>query len=395
MKRRVFCSVFFIAILLGSKQCLAINSGAMNQSISGISLDKGGDYYNSPERWIKLGELSSISTYSTAESHTKCAILPLCAWSTVTINRGGVSWVKPYMSFYTQNLVLTGNDDGASYNFQFSLTFDGNPVIGLTSYNSNNHKKWDTSRMLDVFPSFYEQVKTWVGEEINLGGWCGNLYGCTWAETSYLHSSSPKPILWIKIPPNLKRQTYYFNNVKMMEIYHIERNNSGSESVSSQGAALFISGSITLPQRCYSSVDKSQLDFGDVFSSENNGLIATRSIILNSSCYYAPISSKHYIAIHDKSGGSLSSDRTQYNIISDSSGNSVLGFVFGINKQPVCSAGANDAEFKTDYLIRTISTLKMESFNDTINIGLCKYGIPSGYGMKNATIEVISRWEKG
>lgn len=243
MKRRVFCSVFFIAILLGSKQCLAINSGAMNQSISGISLDKGGDYYNSPERWIKLGELSSISTYSTAESHTKCAILPLCAWSTVTINRGGVSWVKPYMSFYTQNLVLTGNDDGASYNFQFSLTFDGNPVIGLTSYNSNNRKKWDTSRMLDVFPSFYEQVKTWVGEEINLGGWCGNLYGCTWAETSYLHSSSPKPILWIKIPPNLKRQTYYFNNVKMMEIYHIERNNSGSESVSSQVAALFISGS--------------------------------------------------------------------------------------------------------------------------------------------------------
>lgn len=387
--------IFCIAILLGVKQCFAINSGAMHQNISGISLDNSGDYYNSPEQWIQVGELSSIATYSTAESYTKCAILPLCSWSTVTINRGGVSWVKPYISFYTQKLALTGNNDGASYNFEFSLTFNSNPIIGLTSYNSNNHKKWDATRTVTVFPSFYEQVKTWVGEEVNLGGWCGNLYGCTWAETSYLHSSSPKPILWIKLPPNLKRQTYSFNNVKMMEIYHIERNNSGSESVSSQVAALFISGSITLPQRCYSSVDKSQLDFGDIFSSERNGLIATRSIILNSNCYYAPISSKHYITIQDKSGGSLSSDRTQYNILSDSSGMSAMGFVFGINKQPACSTGSKDAMFNTDYLIRTISTLKRDSFNDTINIGLCKYGVPSSYGMKNATIEVISRWEKG
>ena len=390
----LFLLVLCVLFCSGLKESLAINSGATGQNISGLTLDTSGDYSFTPDSWIKVGELSSISTYSSAESHTKCITLPLCSWSTVTINRGGVSWIKPYMSFYKQKIPLTGNEDGAVYNFEFGLTFNSNPIIGMTSYNSNNQRKWDATKTVNVLPSFNEPVKTWVGEELNLGGWCGNLYGCTWAETTYLHSSSAKPILWIKPPANLKRQTYSFNNVKMMEIYHIERNNSGSESVSSQVAALFISGVITLPQRCYSNIDNSQLDFGNVFSSERNGLIATKRITLNTNCYYPPITSKHYITIKEKGGGTLTGDRTHYNIVLDSSGTPAMGFVFGINKAPVCSTGTKDAEFKTDYLIRTISSLEKRTYNDIINIGLCKYGVPASFGVKSATIEVISRWEK-
>ncbi|HFZ1748456.1 TPA: hypothetical protein ACIJVO_005361 [Klebsiella oxytoca] len=394
-KRKLSLSFFCIFLLTGGREVIAAdNSGGGGQNIQGITLDRSMNYTNNPEEWINVGELSSTSTYDSAESHTKCAVRPLCSWSTVTINRGGNSWVRPYMSFYTQKIPLTGSDDGAIYNFEFSLTFNSNPIIGITSYNSNNRRKWDTAKTVTTFPSLYEPVKTWTGEELNLGGWCGNLIGCLWAETTYLHSTSPKPNLWIKLPANLKRQSYNFNNIKMMSIYHIERNNSGSVSVSSQEAALYVSGTITLPQRCYSNIDKSQLDFGDVFSNAQEGLLTTRSIVLNTRCYYAPISSKQYITIRNKSGGSLTANKSNYIISSDSSGAPALGFGFGINKSPVCTMGASDAEFQKEYLIRTVSLLETKTYNDIINIGLCKYGIPASIGVKNATIEVVSRWEK-
>ncbi|HCQ8367318.1 hypothetical protein ACHQIQ_26365 (plasmid) [Klebsiella pneumoniae] len=395
----IYLPVFFIFFfsLMGLTYA-AGDSGAATQTISGLSLDQSGSYTESPDEWVKIGELTSTKKYPYVTA-SACASSPLCARTGLYLRYGAVSVVQTSVTFYRNVVTLTGSEDGANYDFEFAVSFSTSPRIGNRSENWDNNRNWTSSTLLtNNWPLMPSQTPlTWTGYELKLGasGWCGRLVvTCYWTEQSYLYTSSGNPILWVKLPPNLKRQSYTFKNVKVMSIYHTQSTNKDSQSVNSQEAALFVSGSITLPQRCYSSVSVSQLDFGDVYANNKKELVKNLNFSINTDCYYAPVSTKHYITVSHNSGGSVTADATNFYISTDANGNPALSFVFDINKEPACSLNNGGAKFGQENLIRTMNSLAKNSYKDVVNVSLCKYGLPTSIGEKTASIEVISRWEK-
>ncbi|HCX4694204.1 TPA: hypothetical protein OZS91_004290 [Escherichia coli] len=391
-------TVLLITLILITRASFAISSGAQVQTITGITYDHSGSSTSVPGQWVKVGSLTNIAMYSSVGSFSLCASSPLCAWSIVNIGRGGVSWTKPSVYFFSPNVTLSGSDDASQYTFQFALTFPSPPVIGLTSENMNNGREWNqTIEVSDNYPQDPENAAmTWQSSsDINLGGWCGNALGCDWSETTYLHTTSSKPYLWVKIPANLKNQSYSFNRVKLMSVQHVERNNSGTTQVRSQEAALYVSGVITLPQRCYSNLNASTLNFGDIKTTAAAGLLSSRSVEMVTECYYIPENVKQYITISPANGLAVNNEQSLAYFTDDNSSSPALGFTFNINNMPNCqTTSSGNKRFNTDTLIRTVSSGIKATYTDNIEFSLCKYGIPSFTGNKSVTLNIVTRWER-
>lgn len=390
--------VLLIILIFVTRTSIAISSGAQTQTITGITYDHSGSSTSAPGQWIKVGTLTNIATYSSLGNYSLCASSPLCAWSIVNIGRGGVSWTRPSVYFFSPTVTLSGSDDASQYTFQFALTFPSAPIIGLTSQNVDNRRTWNQSvEVSDNYPQDpANSVMTWQSSsEINLGGWCGNALGCDWSEISYLYTTSSKPYLWVKLPANLKNQSYSFNKVKLMSIQHVERNNAGTTQVSSQEAALYISGVITLPQRCYSNLNTSTLNFGDVKTTAAIGLLSTRSVEMTTECYYVPDNVKQYITVSPINGLTVNSGQSLAYFTDDNSSSPTLGFTFNVNNMPNCqTTSSGNLKFNTDSLLRTVSSGIKATYTDNINFGLCKYGIPSFTGNKSVTLNIVTRWER-
>ena len=395
--KEALISVVLIIFFTGSSIATQL-SGAQTQSISGINYDNSSSPSSTPGTWVKVGSLTNIATYSKIDSYSSCISSPLCAWTILTIGLSGVSWTRPSIYFFSPNVTLSGSDDASQYTFQFALTFPSPPIIGLSSRNMNNNRTW--SQTVDVSNNYPQDPSnasmTWQSDaDINLGGWCGNAFGCDWSEMSYLYTTSSKPYLWVKLPPNLKNQSYSFNKVKLMSVQHAARNDSGTVKLNSQEAALFISGVITLPQRCYSNLSSSNLDFGDIKTTAPSGLLGTRSIKMTTECYFVPDNVKQYVSVSPTNGLSVGSQQSIVYFTGDNSGSPSLGFVFNLNKTPNCQNISNgNLNFNSDSLLRTVSSGIKVTYTDDIIFGLCKYGIPSFTGDKSVALNIVTRWER-
>jgi hypothetical protein len=359
--------------------------------LSGIEVNS-----STPGQWVSVGSVS-LPKYSTMPSQYNCNASSLCTFSGVNIGYNGISWVRPFVNLYNPQVTLTG-DNGETYTFQFALTFPSEIILGMTSLNSANNRTWNVQLGTNTYPSGPEKLPfTWTYSDLNHGGYCGALGNCQWFEMLYLHTSTPNPTLWIKIPSNLTASTFSFSNLKMMTLSNIARNNAGTASTPSVDASLYISGQFSLPQRCYTNISTSNISFGDVKPNDPNGLIGTKDVILTSNCYNAPVGTKHYIFLNNAdnslafSGGG---DALYFPYLTDSAGVPSFGIVAGINNNPDCSFGSSNARFRKEYLMRTISSLSKLTYNDAIKFGLCKFSNPTSYGQQKGVIKITTRWEK-
>lgn len=351
---------------------------------------------STPGQWVSVGSVS-LPKYSTMPSQYNCNSSPLCVFSGVNIGNGGKSWVQPFINLYNPQATLTG-DNGESYTFQFALTFPSDIILGMTSLNSANNRAWHAQLGTTTYPAGPEKLPfTWTHPDINHGGYCGSIANCQWFEMLYLHTSTPSPTLWIKIPSNLTASTFSFSNLKMMTLSNIAKNNAGTASTPSEDASLYISGTFSLPQRCYTNISTSNISFGDVKPSDPNGLIGTKDVILTSNCYNAPVGTKHYIYLTNADNSLIYAGNgytLDFPYLVDSTGSPAIGIIAGINNNPDCSFGSSNAQFRREYLMRTISSLSKLTYNDTIKFGLCKFGIPTSYGQQKGAIKITTRWEK-
>ncbi len=192
----------------------------------------------------------------------------------------------------------------------------------------------------------------------------------------------------MKLPKNLSATSVSFKDINVFEL-QLSIGNQAGNSVNPITAKLYLSGTISIPQRCYIKADKNSFDFGTVYSNSDNGILKNMSASVTTDCYYAPDNTQQYLKMEAVSGGALNSSSMIYQIASDSA----LGMVFNINNAPNCNATTDNKNvFNKEYLIRTITYQQHLSATDKLNFSLCKYGVPSVTGQKNVVLRLTSRW---
>lgn len=341
--------------------------------------------------WFKVSQLD-IKTSGKIEvfNSSPCyALEALCTGGVVSLGYNG----KANYSLEITRHVATITDE-AGNNYMFTLVFpDTPPVVGI--YENNRavlERVWNTIAALDngfFSPPVSQQDIAKASAPAQ--GYCGNIsVGCDYAIAAYMHNDSGKPYLYAKFPKNISAKSISFNNIKLLEFKLTVRNKNG-DTVIPVTAKLYVSGTISVPQRCYISADKNRFDFGTVYSNANNGAIKNVTTSITTDCYYAPVGTKQYLMMDVVSGGGLNDKATVYQVASDPA----LGVVFNINNYSQCESNTNDMNFfRQEYLIRKVSTQQQhQTSTDTINFSLCKYGVPSVTGQNTVVLKLTSRWE--
>ncbi len=378
-------NVFFILLccLLYSKIAMAHYTDE-SKSISKTFMAKDAK----PDTWLKLGTLD-IGTASTLfNSIAPCTPVPtsfLCTAGTINLGYNGKAGYILYLSRKESTI-----SDGAGNNYMIKIAFDGNPPrVGLYEHNNQGGRVWNVTAFLDntlSSPSDYANVATAIGDA---QGYCGNINGCQYLIGSYIHENSGMPSVYFKIPKNISTRTIVFKDIEVLEL-KLNISNRNNDVVTPTSARLYLSGTISVPQRCYIKVDENNFDFGTIYSNEKNGSVKDVSTSITTDCYYAPVGTVQYLKMEAVSGGSLNDKKTIYQVGSDSA----LGVVFNINNHSQCEPNTIERNiFKQEYLIRKVLTLQQQQFStDTINFSLCKYGVPSITGQKNVVLKLTSRW---
>jgi len=110
---------------------------------------------------------------------------------------------------------------------------------------------------------------------------CGTLQTCGYRYASWLGRLDMR--IGVLVPQVLEGGTYYFRDVN---IASLERGISSAGNTSpyrSNASYLKISGSITVPDRCYISINEQMLDFGKV-TVEGEGFLGQKELTLRSGC---------------------------------------------------------------------------------------------------------------
>ncbi|HAV9946607.1 TPA: hypothetical protein JLH81_004776, partial [Escherichia coli] len=289
--------------------------------------------------------------------------------------------------------VATITDD-AGNNYMFTLAFPNNPpVVGIYENNQTVVGRiWNTRAAIDnSFNSPPVLQQDTANASAPAQGYCGNIsVGCNYAIAAYMHADSGMPYLYAKLPKNISAKSISFNDVNLLEFKIIVRNQKG-DTDTPVTAKLYISGAISVPQRCYIKADKNSFDFGTVYSNANNGTIKNVSTSITTDCYYAPVGTKQSLKIDAVSGGTLNDRATVYQVASDPT----LGVVFSMNASALCDSSniVQSNIFKQEYLLNKNFVLQQRyTSTDTINFSLCKYGVPSITGQKTVILKLTSRW---
>ena len=340
--------------------------------------------------WFKVSQLNmnTSGNISSFNSNPCYPLTFLCTGGLVSLSYNG----KANYSLEITRHVATIIDD-AGNNYMFTLAFPDNPpVVGI--YENNRAvvgRIWNTRAAIDnSFNSPPVSQQDTAKASASAQGYCGNIsVGCNYAIAAYMHADSGMPYLYAKFPKNISAKSISFNDIKLLEFKLTVRNKAGN-TVIPVTAKLYISGTISVPQRCYIRADKNSFDFGTVYSNANNGTIKNASTSITTDCYYAPVGTTQYLKMDAVSGGVLNDKATVYQVASDPA----LGVVFNINNYSQCESNTYDRNFfKQEYLIRKVFTQQQhQTSTDTINFSLCKYGVPSVTGQKTVVLKLTSRW---
>ncbi|ENZ5952283.1 hypothetical protein ACGXZQ_004172 [Escherichia albertii] len=346
-----------------------------------------------PGEWIFISDIDlprlDLNTTS------MCTSSELCLYGETKLGHNGkariVLWVDtPYQ-------VIT---DAEGRKFEFKVAYPhGGPIIGINEINHRGGNTWKTNFTMSAnsatLPSESDTTISSNGF-IRAQGYCGSPQGCQYGFASYFHSSSPKPGLYVKLPENIKSGDLTFTDVPVLK-FRIKVNNAAeNDPAIPEPRELRISGRISIPQRCYISLEGSDtLNFGSIFTNRDNGLIQQHTGTILTYCKNAPQKTRQYLKVEGVSGGTLSNDNYVYEFERDNMAKRALGFVFRIGNAPECNPSQdNRNRFNKEYDNGYISAGSYVERRDKINIGLCKYGIPISEGNRQVAIKITSRWVK-
>ncbi|MFT2321195.1 hypothetical protein [Escherichia coli] len=341
--------------------------------------------------WFKLSQLN-MNTAGDISSFNSNPCYPLNFLCTAGLISLGYNGKANYSLEITRHVVTIVDDAGNNY--MFTLAFpDTPPVVGI--YENNQAvvgRIWNTRAVIDN--NFYSppvSQQDTANASASAQGYCGNIVvGCKYAIAAYMHADSGMPYLYAKLPKNISAKSISFNDLNLLELKISVRNQSGDTDTPIT-AKLYVSGTISVPQRCYINADNNNFDFGTIYSNSSNGSVKNVSTSITTDCYYAPVGTTQSLKIDAVSGGTLNDSATVYQVASDPA----LGIVFNINASTLCDS-SNTVQtniFKQEYLQRKLFVLQQRyTSTDTINFSLCKYGVPSITGQKSVILKLTSRW---
>lgn len=368
-----------------------------------INIDKtfGGSNYTN--NWIELGEFSIPKAASVNESHYRCTRgsgAKLCAHTVFRVNGGGNNPAAYWSGWLKMKPVEVDVGNGKKLTFSAYLKGGGTPVIRWEETNQNNMRSIYHQYFIGVSSvgSVAGSTTDWSSGEQGPSLKCGDLGGCAINTQTYFdHSSGNSLRLAVKLPDDFQSGTYTFSNVEVLNLGHSARNASGLNR-DSASAKVYISGKITVPDRCYiDTASGSEIKFNDVNAGASNGKLGERDFTLRTTCKYINLNIKQYVTVSGSNGIS------EYEVFSqDISNEKALALVMrivrgdnGENYYANCEPDLSGrVKFGQEYLLREINGngLNIHTYSDIIKFSLCKYGVPKDYGEKIVPITIVSRW---
>ncbi|HBB8498464.1 TPA: FasG [Escherichia coli] len=367
-----------------------------------ISIDKTFDISSITRDWIELGEFPYPKAASNNETHFRCtkgAGKGLCAHTEFRVNGGlqsnPAAYWKGWMRMEPKEVNI-----GDGEKLIFSAYWKGSPSIRWEETNRKNMKSFFHQYTIGVasIGSSAGSITKWSSGEQGPSLRCGDLGGCTIDTHTYFDNRSGGALkLAVKLPAAFRKGTYTFSNVEVLDLGHTARNASGTTQ-QSVSAKVYISGKITVPERCYIDTGSgSEIKFNDVSAGASNGEIDKRSFTLKTTCKYINLKLNQYIKVNGSNGLS------EYEIFSRDNSNEkalalVMRIVRGDNGEDFYANCEPDHSgrvyFSKEYLLREINGngLNIHTYNDIIRFSLCKYGIPKDYGEKIIPLTIVSRW---
>ncbi|QLR06112.1 hypothetical protein [Providencia rettgeri] len=217
--------------------------------------------------------------------------------------------------------------------------------------------------------------------------------GCGYNFAFFMNDSSPDPHLYIRLPRKFSADSGDVSfNVSLLDLLY-----KSAEGDSYRTVSLNINGTISLAQRCYAYIDgdsnQQTIEFKDVKANAVNGAQEVKSLQLKSSCDYPPQDLLRTVKIVPIRGATLSYDNKVLFFDPDERFQYTFGFIFRINGTPDCSSSSND-EYNYNVLSQYAGRENDKvTWEDTLNIALCKYGIPkSPGGERDVVINVQTEW---
>ncbi len=373
----LFCSVAESAIgVTGSHANVSISQSFETQVKSG--------------QWIYVKDLD-LPTYDSL-ANGKCVVSYLCSYGESKLGYNGKG--NLFLRIATEHRVVT-DSEGRKYELTVAFPY-GPPTIGISEKNWANSREWYKTY---TFPHAIAQpqnnTSSAYSDYIYGQGGCGSLSGCGYGFSNYFHTSTKKPALYVKLPENIKTGTVIFKDVPMLTLASTVDNAAHNDTANPEPRQLLLSGTITIPQRCYINIEGSgSIDFGSIYSNSSNEIIKQQQGDIVTTCHNVPNNTKQYIKVSGSSGGNVTKNGFIYEFAKDTNGQGALGFAFSFGKQAICNVVTEDKnKFDSEYLIRTITQgVPNATYKDSMNFSLCKYGIPATYGQKSVLITVTSRW---
>ncbi|MED0154198.1 hypothetical protein RCU29_05085 [Escherichia coli] len=346
-----------------------------------------------PDTWIKLATVSMNTPpgdgYIDISSGTTTCGSYFCTGGTIGVGYQGRARYTIYLTRYPATI-----SDGTGNKYIFSVAFpSGTPKIYISEYNSGWGSYKHTDSGLGSYADFSQPSSSQDALSASMTtalNACGNLYGCTIRGAAWM-KGEVSPAIYINLPRNLSAQTLTFNNQTILSLkgYISKQDNLGTVEIPT--VSLKISGSITIPERCFFKVDSTLFNFNSIFSNAKNGVQEKKSANVTTTCNYAPEGTKQYIKMTAMSGGDLNNDKNYYEVGNYSATNKSLGLIFKVNGT-ISDCNSNGDKFDSEYLTGTFNYVLNETKSMPINFYLCKYGIPEKIGEQNIILRLTSRW---
>ncbi|ENA3978156.1 FasG [Escherichia coli] len=389
---------FIFASLFSIQKCAEALVISRNHT---INIDKTIDVTTVTNGWLELGRFTLPKASGDNESHYRCSTgagSGFCAYSEFRVNGGLQSNPAAY---WTGRLRMepVDVDTENGKKLTFSAYFKGTPIVRWEEHNRQGGRSMYHKYFIGVgsVGTSAGAITQWSSGEKSPSLVCGSIAGCTIGTHTYFDNTmSGSLVLSVKLPADFQKGTYIFSNVPVLHLGHTSRNASGTNKESID-TVVYISGKITVPERCYIETgSNAEIKFNDVNAGMNNGKLEERNFELRTTCKYINLKLKQYVKVSGSNGDS------EYEIFSKTSSNDkalalVMNIVRGDNGENYsadCNPSSGRVKFGHEYLLREINGngLNIYSYNDIIKLSLCKYGVPKDYGEKNIPLTIISRW---
>ncbi|HDC4802745.1 TPA: hypothetical protein O8U71_004782 [Escherichia coli] len=392
--KRLSLLAFFLSISQFSE---AASGDTFQGSSKVVSLNKTftvEDNTAVPETWLELTTVSmntpssSSSIYIAGSTTAGICSSYFCTGGEISLGNTGQAKYIVYLTRYPVTIT-----DNAGNQYVFSVSFpNGMPVVYASDFNHASNKYWHKALSMSASGDFTSpsSSQSALGVTTNAQGYCGSISGCLWRSAFWMSSAGGAPVISIKLPKNLSSQTITFNEQTLLSLSGYLGNKSNPLSITIPTISLKISGSITIPERCFLSVDKNSFDFGNIYTNAENGEQGNVTANVTTTCNYAPDGTQQYITMTAVSGGNLNASKNYYEIGNESSTNEALGIIFKVNDRPDCESKGD--KFNSEQLINSFTYGWSQSKTTPIYFSLCKYGIPSRTGAQNIALKLTSRW---